>query len=80
MFLGVVYRPPASSVVKFFEDFLSYVGFLSSLSSSFVICGDFNFHVDTMLCLQQSLNLNQSWILAVCPNTLIFQLTFMVIP
>ena len=42
MFLGVVYRPPASS------DFLSYVGFLSSLSSSFVICGDFNFHVDTM--------------------------------
>ena len=48
MFLGVVYRPPASSVIKFFEDFLSYVGFLSSLSSSFVICGDFNFHVDTM--------------------------------
>ena len=48
MFLGVIYRPPASSVVKFFEDFLSYVGFLSSLSSSFVICGDFNFHVDTM--------------------------------
>ena len=39
---------PASSVVNFFEDFLSYVGFLSSLSSSFVICGDFNFHVDTM--------------------------------
>ena len=48
MFLGVVYRPPASSVVNFFEDFLSYVGFLSSLSSSFAICGDFNFHVDTM--------------------------------
>ena len=48
MFLGVIYRPPASSVVKSFEDFLSYVGFLSSLSSSFVICGDFNFHVDTM--------------------------------
>ena len=48
MFLGVVYWPPASSVVKIFEDFLSYMGFLSSLSSSFVICGDFNFHVDTM--------------------------------
>ena len=44
MFLGVVYRPPASSVVNFFEDVLSYVGFLSSLSSSFVISGDFNFH------------------------------------
>ena len=27
------------------------------------------------LCLQQSLNLNQSLILAVCPNTLLFQLT-----
>ena len=27
MILGVVYRPPASSVVKFFEDFLSYVVF-----------------------------------------------------
>ena len=39
-------RLPASSVVNFF--FLSYVGFLSSLSSSFVICGDFNFHVGTM--------------------------------
>ena len=38
----------ASSVVKFFEDFLSYVGFLSSLSPSFVICGDFNLHVDIM--------------------------------
>ena len=48
MFLGVVYRPPASSVVKLFEHFLSYMGFLSSLSSSFVICSDFNFHVDTM--------------------------------
>ena len=48
MFLGVIYRPPAFSVVKFFEEFLSYVGFLSSLSSSFVICGDFNFHVDGM--------------------------------
>ena len=40
LFLGVIYRPPASSVVKFFEDFLSYMGFLSSLSPSFVICGD----------------------------------------
>ena len=39
---------PALSVVKLFEDFLSYMGFLSSLSSSFVICGDFNSHVDTM--------------------------------
>ena len=48
LFLGVIYWPPAPSVVQFFEDFLSYVGFLSSLSSSFVICGDFNLHVDIM--------------------------------
>ena len=48
MFLGVGYQPPALSVVKFFEDFLSYVGFLSSLSSSFVICGDLNFQSDAM--------------------------------
>ena len=48
LFLGVIYRPPASSVVKFFEDFLSYVGFLSSLSSSFVIRCGFSLHVDIM--------------------------------
>ena len=47
MFLGVVYRRSASFVVKVLEDFLSCMFFLSSLSS-FVICGDFNFHVDTM--------------------------------
>ena len=27
LFLGVIYQPPALSVVKFFEDFLLYVGF-----------------------------------------------------
>ena len=46
MILGVLYRPPASSVQVFLEDFLSYIGFLSSLSSSFVVCDDFNIHVD----------------------------------
>ena len=40
--------PSYTFKLVFFEDFLPYVGFLSSLSSSFVICGDFNFHVDTM--------------------------------
>ena len=29
----------------FLEDFLPYIGFLWSLSSSFVVCGDFNIHV-----------------------------------
>ena len=46
-FLGALYRPPASSVQVFLEDFLSYIGFLSSLSSSFVVCGDFNIHEDS---------------------------------
>ena len=32
----------------FLEDFLSYIGFLSSLSSSFVVCGDFNIHMDSV--------------------------------
>ena len=32
----------------FLEDFLSYIGFLSSLSSSFVVCGDFNIHMDAV--------------------------------
>ena len=48
MLLGVIYCRPASSVVKFFENFLSDMGFCLPLSCSFVICGDFNFHVDTM--------------------------------
>ena len=39
LILGALYRPPASSVQVFLEDFLSYIGFLSSLSSSFVVCG-----------------------------------------
>ena len=32
----------------FLEDLLSYIVFLSSLSSSFVVCGDFNIHVDSV--------------------------------
>ena len=30
LFLGAIYQPPASSVVKFLEDFLPYVGFCLS--------------------------------------------------
>ena len=48
MFLGVVYQPPALSVVKYFEDILSYLGFLSSQSSSLVIRSDFKIRVDVM--------------------------------
>ena len=48
LFLGVVYWPPALSVVKCFEDFLSCVGFLASLSSYFVICGNFNILINDL--------------------------------
>ena len=48
LIIGALYRPPCSSVQVFFEDFLSYIAFLSSLSSSFVVCGDFNIHVDSV--------------------------------
>ena len=47
MIFDALYRPSASSVQVFLEDFLSYIGFLSSLSSSFVVCGNFNIHVDS---------------------------------
>ena len=47
MIIGALYRPPSSSVQVFFEDFLSYIGFLLSLLSSFVVSGDFNIHVDS---------------------------------
>ena len=49
LILGALYRPPASSFQVFLEDFLSYIGFLLSLSSSFVVCGDFNIHVDPLV-------------------------------
>ena len=47
LILGSLYRPPASAVQVFLEDFLPYIGFLLSLSSYFVVCGDFNIHVDS---------------------------------
>ena len=48
LIVGALYRPLASSVQMFLEDFISYIGFLSSLSSSFVVCGDFHIHVDSV--------------------------------
>ena len=48
MILGALYRPQASSVQALLEDVLSDVGFLLSLSSSFVVCGDFKIHVDSV--------------------------------
>ena len=41
-----VYRPPGSCTTQFLEDFLALSGFLSSIGSNFIICGDKNVHLD----------------------------------
>ena len=41
-----VYRPPGSCTTQFLEDFLALSGFLSSVGSNFIICGDINIHLD----------------------------------
>ena len=46
LFLACIYGLPASCTCNFQEEFMSFVGFLSSINSSYYICGDFNIHVD----------------------------------
>ena len=41
-----VYRPPSSCTTQFLEDFLALSGFLSSVGSNFIICGDINIHLN----------------------------------
>ena len=41
-----VYRPPGSCTTLFLEDFRALSGFLSSIGSNFIICGDINVHLD----------------------------------
>ena len=41
-----VYRPPGSGTTQFLEDVLALSGFLSSIGSNFIICGDINVHLD----------------------------------
>ena len=41
------YRPPFSCSDSFLDQFLKLLEYLSSVSPSFLICGDFNIHVDT---------------------------------
>ena len=41
-----IYRPLGSCTINFLEEFLSFVGFLSSIKSSYYIYGDFNIHGD----------------------------------
>ena len=49
LLLACIYRPPGSCTCNFQEEFMSFVGFLSSVNSSYYICGDFNLHVDVPL-------------------------------
>ena len=55
--MACVYRTPGSCSSAFLDDFLHFCGFLLSLTSSFIICGDFNVHVDTD-CIDQRKFLN----------------------
>ena len=45
--LTCVYHPPGSCSDSFLDQFLNLLEYLSSVSPSFLICGDFNIHVDT---------------------------------
>ena len=54
--VACVYRTPGSFSSAFLDDFLFFCGFLSSLTPSFVLCGDFNIHVDTGCIDQQKIS------------------------
>ena len=45
--VACVYRPPGSCSNPFYDEFHTLVEFLLSMNSSFIICGDFNIHIDT---------------------------------
>ena len=45
--LTCAYRPPGSCCDGFLDQFLNLFEYLSSVSPSFLICGDFSIHVDT---------------------------------
>ena len=45
--VACVYCTPGSCSSAFLDDFLFFCGFLSSRTSSFIICRDFNVHVNT---------------------------------
>ena len=45
--LNCVYHPPGSCSDGFLDQFLNLLEYLSSVSPSFLICVDFNIHVDT---------------------------------
>ena len=41
-----LYKPPRSAFLTFIDEFLQLVECLSTYPSAFVICGDFNLHMD----------------------------------
>ena len=45
--MACVYRPPGSCSDAFCDEFFNMFEYLSSVSQNFLICGDFNIHVDT---------------------------------
>ena len=45
--LTCVYHPPGLCSDGFLDQFLNLLEYLPSVSPSFLICGDFNIHVDT---------------------------------
>ena len=45
--IACVYRPPGSCSHAFCDEFFSLIEYLFSVSQNFMICGDFNIHVDT---------------------------------
>ena len=49
LLLAYIYHPPGCCTCNFLEEFMSFVGFLSSINSSCYTCGDFNIHVDASL-------------------------------
>ena len=46
LLLLVCIVPPGFCTTQFLEDFLALSGFLSSIGSNFIICGDINVHLD----------------------------------
>ena len=62
-----LYKPPKTSCIHFLDEFLTLVENLSAFPSPFVICGDFNLHIDNsdnkytsqFLSLIESLDLTQ---------------------
>ena len=44
LLVPVVYRPPSSSLTKFFDEFADFVTALGSYTQDYVVSGDFNIH------------------------------------